>query len=190
MKTRILLLLLVVWGSFSAMAYEPADNAGLSLKEQRRTLRGYKWNVDAGMLFRIEDHWDLYWDMDKDKVVGAIPLSNRFSVSTTHGYQFNNYFFLGGGIAFHCLTDEQEFSMPIFVALKVNILNRRVTPYVETRFGISPVNYVGVFWPSMLGLRIAIDDKTALLFAAEYSILEVAGDSFSSGLGIRIGYEF
>lgn len=128
--------------------------------------------------------------MDKDKVVGAIPLSNRFSVATTHGYQFNNHFFLGGGIAFHCLTDEQEFSMPIFVALKVNILNRRVTPYVETRFGISPVNYVGVFWPSMLGLRIAIDDKTALLFAAEYSILEVAGDSFSSGLGLRIGYEF
>lgn len=60
MKTRIILLLLAVLAVLPAAAYEPADNAGLSKKEQRRTLRGYKWNVDAGMLFRIEDHWDLY----------------------------------------------------------------------------------------------------------------------------------
>lgn len=37
MKTRILLLLLAVLASLPAVAYEPADNAGLSKKEQRRT---------------------------------------------------------------------------------------------------------------------------------------------------------
>lgn len=40
MKRKIMILLLVALGSFSAMAYEPADNAGLTKKEQRRTLRG------------------------------------------------------------------------------------------------------------------------------------------------------
>ena len=45
MKTRILLLLMAVLAVLPAAAYEPADNAGLSKKEQRRTLRGYKWSV-------------------------------------------------------------------------------------------------------------------------------------------------
>ena len=54
MKTRILLLLLAVLASLPAVAYEPADNAGLSKKEQRRTLRGYNCFVDMGHVWGTE----------------------------------------------------------------------------------------------------------------------------------------
>ena len=79
MKRKIMILLLVVLGSFSAMAYEPADNAGLSKKEQRRTLRGYNCFVDMGYAFDVDGDTDDWVDGD------------WVSVSTTHGYQFNDY---------------------------------------------------------------------------------------------------
>ena len=183
MKTRILLLLMAVLAVLPAAAYEPADNAGLSKKEQRRTLRGYKWSVDASAVLKSGE------DVEKDENFTYYN-SNAFYLSTTHGYQFNNYFFLGGGVALGCYTDMREFMVPVYAAFRVNILNKKVSPYVDGRAGVSFGNSVGVYCPIALGLRIAMDRKTALLIAAEYNAGFYDAFLFSQGLGIRIGYEF
>ena len=196
MKRKIMILLLVALGSFSAMAYEPADNVGLTKKEQRRTLRGYKWSVDAGMSFKRGSTVKTYWydNIRDEKIPGSeqyYPNSNRFSLSTTHGFQFNNFFFLGGGVAFNCLTDTKDFMMPIYLAARVNILNKKVSPFVEGRMGYSFINGdIGIYLPISVGLRIALDKKQALHIAAEWNEETIEGVIYACGLGLRIGYEF
>ena len=190
MKTRILLLLMAVLAVLPAAAYEPADNAGLSKKEQRRTLRGYKWSVEASAVLRIGDECEKTWDGGDIQIPVVYYNSSAFYLSTTHGYQFNNYFFLGGGVALGCYTDRHEFMMPVYAAFRVNILNKKVSPYVDGRAGLSFGNSVGAYSSIALGLRIAMERKTGLLIAAEYDVGEYDILLFSKGLGLRIGYEF
>ena len=47
----------------------------------------YRGFVDAGYSFGIGDY-----------------KFGRFEINTTHGYQFNPYFFLGAGLGFHFMS--------------------------------------------------------------------------------------
>lgn len=180
MKTRIILLLLVVLAVLPAAAYEPADNAGLSKKEQRSTLRGYNCFVDMGPSFDIDGKTSDWFNSD------------FLSVSTTHGYQFNDFFFLGGGIAFGVCPEFDMFQMPIFAECRVNFLDRRVTPYFLCRIGSSFVDphNVSAYEAFLLGLRISLTEKTALFFSAGIEVNLETDDCDAGGYSFRIGYEF
>ena len=53
-------------------------------KAARNTLKGYKGFVDFAYIGDVSDY-----------------NASKIELSTTHGYQFNNYFFVGGGVAFN-----------------------------------------------------------------------------------------
>lgn len=177
MKTRILLLLLAVLASLPAVAYEPADNAGLSKKEQRRTLRGYNCFVDMGHAYDMDG-------ITEDWVSG-----DWVSVSTTHGYQFNDYFFLGGGLALGVCPEYDYWHLPVFAEARVNF--RRVTPFFVYRIGSSFVNIedISAYEMMMLGLRIALTEQSALnlSFGLEANL---GACYWSGGYALHIGYEF
>lgn len=179
MKTRILLLLLAVLASLPAVAYEPADNAGLSKKEQRRTLRGYNCFVDMGHAYDMDG-------ITEDWVSG-----DWVSVSTTHGYQFNDYFFLGGGLALGVCPEYDYWHLPVFAEARVNFLDRRVTPFFVYRIGSSFVNIedISAYEMMMLGLRIALTEQSALnlSFGLEANL---GACYWSGGYALHIGYEF
>lgn len=178
MKTRILLLLMAVLVSLPVAAYEPADNAGLSKKEQRRTLRGYNCFVDMGYAYDVDGNSDDWVDGD------------WISVSTTHGYQFNDYFFLGGGLVLGVNPKHNYWHLPVFAEARVNFLDRRVTPFFVYRIGSSFVNIedVTLYEMMMLGLRIALTEKSALNLSCG---LEMNfGAYWSGGYALHIGYEF
>lgn len=179
MKTRILLLLLVVLAVLPAVAYEPADNAGLSKKEQRRTLRGYNCFVDMGHAYDMDG-------ITEDWVSG-----DWVSVSTTHGYQFNDYFFLGGGLALGVCPEYDYWHLPVFAEARVNFLDRRVTPFFVYRIGSSFVNIedISAYEMMMLGLRIALTEQSALnlSFGLEANL---GACYWSGGYALHIGYEF
>lgn len=179
MKTRILLLLLAVLASLPAVAYEPADNAGLSKKEQRRTLRGYNCFVDMGHAYDMDG-------ITEDWVSG-----DWVSVSTTHGYQFNDYFFLGGGLALGVCPEYDYWYLPVFAEARVNFLDRRVTPFFVYRIGSSFVNIedISAYEMMMLGLRIALTEQSALnlSFGLEANL---GAYYWSGGYALHIGYEF
>lgn len=179
MKTRILLLLLAVLASLPAVAYEPADNAGLSKKEQRRTLRGYNCFVDMGHAYDMDG-------ITEDWVSG-----DWVSVSTTHGYQFNDYFFLGGGLALGVCPEYDYWHLPVFAETRVNFLDRRVTPFFVYRIGSSFVNIedISAYEMMMLGLRIALTEQSALnlSFGLEANL---GAYYWSGGYALHIGYEF
>ena len=179
MKTRILLLLLAVLASLPAVAYEPADNAGLSKKEQRRTLRGYNCFVDMGHAY------------DMDGITDDWVSGDWVSVSTTHGYQFNDYFFLGGGLALGVCPEYDYWHLPVFAEARVNFLDRRVTPFFVYRIGSSFVNIedISAYEMMMLGLRIALTEQSALnlSFGLEANL---GAYYWSGGYALHIGYEF
>ena len=179
MKRKIMILLFVALGSFSAMAYEPADNASLSKKEQRRTLRGYNCFVDMGHAYDMDG-------ITEDWVSG-----DWVSVSTTHGYQFNDYFFLGGGLALGVCPEYDYWHLPVFAEARVNFLDRRVTPFFVYRIGSSFVNIedISAYEMMMLGLRIALTEQSALnlSFGLEANL---GAYYWSGGYALHIGYEF
>ncbi|MBP5526250.1 MAG: hypothetical protein J6Y11_11695 [Paludibacteraceae bacterium] len=57
--------------------------------------------------------------------------------SATYGAQLNNKFFLGGGAGF-CLSADwcsDHISIPVFADLRVDFLEKKISPFVELRAG-------------------------------------------------------
>ena len=87
------------------------------------TMRGYKAFYDVNYLFTI-------YPSDTDT-------GNSLGFSTSHGFQFNNYLYFGGGIGFNSFFCDgtTRLVVPIFGELRCNFLNRRTTPFVCGRYG-------------------------------------------------------
>ena len=73
---------------------------------------GYKGFIDFGGVIGIGNRGD-----------GAI------AVSTTHGYQFNPYFFFGAGIGIEYHMNWETFFIPVFADIKTYFLNRIYLPF-------------------------------------------------------------
>lgn len=85
-------------------------------KAARNTLKGYKGFVDFGYIVDLSDYD-----------------ANKVEISTSHGYQFNNYFYLGGGVAADFYTDADLIAVPIFVDFRANFINKKVTPFADIK---------------------------------------------------------
>lgn len=156
-------------------------------KQARNTLRGYKGFVDVGYIFGVGDFGE-----------------EKFEVSTSHGYQFNNYFFLGGGMALNCFTELSSFSVPIFANFRANFINQKVTPFGDFKVGYAAGEIEGAYVSMAVGVRFALAKKKAINLRLEY----VAQDnedayyfyggnnnyyyesSAMSGIGLKVGFEF
>lgn len=90
MKKLIVLLIAVLLpaGAYAA----DSDSPPLSKKEQRHTLRGYKGFVELGAGITLHNY-DFWFSLDDDR-----PKGFGMDLLTTHGFQFNNFIFLGGGV--------------------------------------------------------------------------------------------
>lgn len=71
-----------------------------------------------------------------DQMVGDM---TGFKFTTTHGAQFNNKIFLGGGIGFCIADDDMEsyLSIPVYANFRFDILNKKTTPFIEARAGVA-----------------------------------------------------
>ncbi len=145
-------------------------------------LRGYKGFVDAGYRFDVSDN-----------------NANSLEISTAHGYQFNNYFFLGGGVGVTYYTDAELVTLPFFTNFRANFTNKRITPFADVKLGYSMGDVSGAYTSLAIGVRFAMQGKKALNLRLEYAAQELGlnsdfiynDDSFTvSSLGLKIGFEF
>lgn len=188
MRKFIILILAVL---LSAGAYAADTDTGsptLTKKEQRRTLRGFRCYIDAGYIFRLEKYgeWELFGTHRYEKS------SNLFS-NITAGYQFNNFFFLGAGTGVAYLTNTNKIGMPFFGNARVNILNRRYSPFLEVKMGKVVGFDNDLYTSGSIGVRMMLKNKKAINFGVEASaIFEIFGSdgNDSLGVGIKLGYEF
>lgn len=161
-------------------------------KTARKTLKGYKGFVDLACIGDVSDY-------DASKI----------ELSTSHGYQFNNYFFVGGGVALNYYADADLVAAPIYANFRANFINKRITPFADVKTGYSVGDIEGAYASIGVGVRFSLKGKKALNLALVYNYQEYSTDSDYSysygghyyhsswdetwdlqGIGARFGFEF
>lgn len=153
-------------------------------KAARNTLKGYKGFIDFGYMGDVSD-----CGMD------------NVTLTTSHGYQFNNHIFLGAGLGVDIYTDASAVSVPLFVNFKANFLKTKVTPFVDVKTGYSVGDADGFFSSVGVGARFSLKGKKAISLMLESKYQEyttlIAGYYYSSedteawaGVGFKVGFEF
>ena len=137
----------------------------------RNTMRGYHGFVDLGMGVTLHD-FDGFAGDSKSQGFGI-------DILTSHGFQFNNFFFLGGGAGITECT-ETNIMVPIFANMRINILNRRISPVIDIKGGYAVGDHDGAYISANIGVRIGLKKrvKSAMYVMAEMSY---RGDSDQVG---------
>lgn len=192
MRDRVILLLAAIIASTVALAAGQTNEqaaggqpAKMSWREFRRTMRGYKAFYEAGYGFVAPGNGEHYcfelegivWDE------GYCPLftcCDKLSFATSQGFQFNNFCYVGAGFGLDYYTSSRmkKASIPLFVDARVNILNKRVSPFFDFRFGGTIGDLEGFFFNMQLGLRVGLPKRHAVYAAAEISRIADFGYKF------------
>lgn len=143
---------------------------------------GYKGFVDAGYAFGVGDD-------------GA----DRVLLTTSHGYQVNQYFFAGIGAGFNYYTDAELYSIPIFADLRGSfpITNTKVAPFFDLKIGYSVGDVEGFYIAPGLGVRIAVSNKVGFNIGLGYEMQKIKYDGYyydgtfsCGGFAIKLGFDF
>ena len=123
-----------------------------------------------------------------------------FKFSTTHGYQFNPYFYLGGFVSFGTIEWSLYydyygyydyllgFNFRWGVDARTYLSKGRFAPFLGLQFGMDLYGGNGfVYFSGQAGFRVALKNKLALNFAVQIG----PEDYFDYGEAIfKLGFEF
>ena len=142
--------------------------------------RGFRGLVDFGAHVGFGDGEDNY----------------QISAAFTGGYQINRMLFVGAGVAptLNLFDDEYydevetAFLLPIYSAIRLDFINKKVTPYLDGRIGYyintEDIDYGGLYAYLGVGVRLK---KISL--GAGYDIYN--NDNATAGFAtLRFGFEF
>ena len=188
--TIFIIAVLLSVGAYATGDIAGTGNAGQALtkKEQRRTLRGFRCYIDAGYIFRLKKHKTItfFW------AENSYPVSSNLFANATVGYQFNNFFFLGGGVGISYLTHTERIGFPLYVDMRVNILNKKYSPFVDVKVGKALGIDNDIYGSLSVGVKVMLKNKMAMNFGVEASSFATIWGSEtddSSGVGLKIGFE-
>ena len=115
----------------------------------------------------------------------------RFEVNTSHGYQFNPYFFLGAGAGLHFMSSyetkdmdipldvrDSQVDIPVFANIRCNFSKKKVSPFVDVKGGTYVTNNGGLYVNASAGCRFAINEKQAVSFAVGYASEKLEFETF------------
>lgn len=114
---------------------------------------GYRGFVDIGYALGVGDYGD-----------------GVFAVSTSHGYQFNPYIFVGAGIGVDYHLDYETVFLPIFADIRGYFIDGSITPFVGIKIGYSPVDGYGLYFNPSVGASFGISRKFALNVSIGYNL--------------------
>lgn len=127
-------------------------------------------------------------------------LNYVFKLSTTHGYQFNPYFYLGGFVSFGTIECSLYydyygyydyylgFNFRWGVDARTYLSKGRFAPFLGLQFGMDLYDDEPfVYFSGQVGFRVALKNKLALNFAVQIG----PEDCFDDGEAIfKLGFEF
>ena len=128
------------------------------VSEWRR--KGYRGMVDLGYNINIDD--------------SHMKIS---SLTTTHGYQFNKYFFLGAGIGLSQMTYKMEdktvvfndnYSFSVFADARVYLLKRNITPVIVGRGGYDITGFKQWFANPSVGVDFSFSPRFGIYVLVGY----------------------
>lgn len=141
--------------------------------------RGFRGLIDLGAHFGFDNAEDIY----------------QISAAFTGGYQINRMLFVGAGVAptlnlWEAYDDEveTEFWLPIYSAIRLDFINKKVTPFIDGRIGYflntEDMDYSGLYVYAGAGVRLK---KISL--STGYSLYSLDDESASFAT-LRFGFEF
>ncbi len=114
---------------------------------------------------------------------------DRIELNTSHGYQFNPYLYVGGGIGINYYNDIEWYGMPIFANIRTNILDNKIAPFVDLKIGYTGLDIIGFYLATSAGCRIGLGKKTAVNVGLGYTYQKAEGVT-CGGFALKAGFEF
>lgn len=93
----------------------------------------------------------------------------QMSVSTTHGYQFNQHLFVGGGFEIP-FADFRNLSIPIFASVRTDWNFGGFTPYAQLNVGGVASNVPAFYISPTIGYRFAFSRHCAINIGVGFDI--------------------
>lgn len=120
----------------------------------------------------------------------------RFEIGTTHGYQVNPYFFVGGGVGFHFMgsyeTPGMEYaldkrkskvSIPLFADFRGTFSKKKFAPFVDLKLGYFVTNNDGFYGNISAGCRMALKGKQGISLSVGYTYEKLEFETFDRFTG-------
>ena len=91
--------------------------------------------------------------------------ATTFTLTTSHGVQLNPNAFIGAGIGVNLattsITDGSTVICPIFAQARYNILNTRISPYIDFKGGGSVGDFKGGYVEPSFGVSMPVANRFA-----------------------------
>jgi len=149
---------------------------GIGAMAQNSASKCYRGFVDAGYTVGIGDYE-----------------FGRVELSTSHGYQFNPYVFLGAGVGLHFMqkyetngmeialdTRDSKVDVPVFGNVRFNFAKSKIAPFVDGKVGYYVTNNGGLYYNVSAGCRFSINAKQAVSVSVGYTSQELEFETFDS----------
>ena len=140
---------------------------------------GYRFLFDGGYTIGIGDYD--FW---------------RFELNVSNGYQINSFFYAGGGLGLHFMSEYKTKNMdipldqrkaktdiPVFANLRANFANGKFSPFVDGKAGYYVTNNGGVYLNLSAGCRFAVNESQAINVMVGYTSEELEFETFKSFVG-------
>jgi hypothetical protein len=143
---------------------------------------GYRGMVDFGYTIGVGDYG-----------------TGRLELTTSHGYQFNPYLFIGGGVGIHYFTEGEVASIPIFADIRGNFLQEGTfIPFATLKAGYTAGGDIhGFYLAPAIGVKWVMYGTTALNFTLGYTYQDATAKWYNyeshvnaGGITLKLGFEF
>lgn len=118
---------------------------------------------------------------------------DRFTLSTTHGYQLDDMFFVGAGVSFEYVRDAAVALVPIYADVRMDIplRGRSIKPFVDAKIGYAAGQVDGFYFAPTVGVRVPVKFVKAMNFGFGYKLQKIqdAGTN-TNGITFNVGIEF
>ena len=118
---------------------------------------------------------------------------DRFTLSTTHGYQLDDMFFVGAGLSFEYVRDAAVALVPIYADVRMDIplRSRNIKPFVDAKVGYAAGQLDGFYFAPTVGVRVPVRFVQAMNFGLGYKLQKIqdAGTN-TNAITFNVGIEF
>ena len=116
--------------------------------------------------------WNNYLKFILDICCGDFESEVYTGFTTSHGYQFNNWLYVGGGTGFMCNLEWKKFNypqyegtrfvIPVFAEGRLDGKWGKFTPYFSVQLGANLTHHVGAYFSPLIGYRFNWGRKIAI----------------------------
>lgn len=118
---------------------------------------------------------------------------DRYTLSTTHGYQLDDMFFVGAGVSFEYVRDAAVALVPIYADARIDIPlhGRSIKPFVDAKIGYAAGQLDGFYFAPTIGVRVPVKFVKAMNFGLGYKLQKIQdAGSNTNALTFNVGIEF